>query len=273
MLMNLVMTLPLRRSACCFGFALAFAAPVVAFAETSLSPTPAAPSASPTAATPASALSPAPTDTLEQPYGPTDSHAESNSSVAAVLPPNSSPDIRPGVVAPADNRPRLPIRRVRHLALTGEVGWNGLAGFGAMLTYHAAPHVALDLGGGLSLTGWKAGARVRLNLLEGPLTPFIGVGLMGTSGFGEVAGVRDDSDPNAGEVTLRIGPSAFVQSVLGIDFTGRKGFTMIGCLGYAHVLNHNLDVVAGTPTSGEKKAFDIVFGSGLVLTLATGYSF
>lgn len=243
-------------------------------------------------------------DALEQPY---DSNENSGAAppvplpisgpapVAPLPPPPSLPpppapptrtDVAPqganqppavsGIVAPvvpADDRPLGPIRSRRRLALTGEVGWNGLAGFGAVLGYHIAPHFTTELGGGLSLTGWKAGLRARYNLLTGSVTPFVGVGFMGTSGFGNIKGDFDDQDASTEEVTIRVRPSAFLQAVGGIDWTSRGGFTLVACVGWAHVLNHNLEIVAGNPTPDERRGFDIAFRSGPVITVATGYSF
>ena len=155
------------------------------------------------------------------------------------------------------------------MALLGEVGWNGIAGFGPTLTFHATPHVSFDLGAGVSLTGWKLGLRSRYNLLKGPVTPFIGAGFMGTAGLGELL-IEEENQP---DVTIRVKPSAFIQAVAGVDWTSDRGFTLVGAVGYAFLLNDNLDLVAGIPTKDQRQAFDIIFGSGLVLTAGTGYSF
>lgn len=170
-------------------------------------------------------------------------------------------------------RPRLPVRAERRLALTGELGWNGLAGFGPVLGFHADPHLSFELGLGLSLVGRKVGLRTRYNLLESPLTPFIGVGIIGASGFGDSSfGLTDESTNDT--VTIRLRPSAFVQGVAGLDWTSRGGFTLIGALGYARLLEHdNVEVVTGTPTRDQQRAFDITFRSSAVVTLALGYSF
>lgn len=212
----------------------------------------------PQPAAPAPAPAPAPTRTDVAPQG-----SNQGPAVSGIVPP----------LAPADDRPRGPIRARRRLALTGEVGWNGIAGFGPVLSYHVAPHFTTELGGGLSLTGWKAGLRGRYNLLTGSVTPFLGAGIMGTSGFGIIKGDFDDQDASTEEVTIRVRPSAFLQAVAGIDWTARGGFTLIASLGWAYVLNENLQIVAGNPTRDERRGFDIAFRSGPVITVATGYSF
>jgi outer membrane protein W len=181
------------------------------------------------------------------------------------------------VETPADTRPRGPIRAQRRLALTGEIGWNGLAGFGPVLTYHVHPHFSTELGLGLSLTGWKAGVRARYNLLTSAVTPFVGVGFNATTGLGEVtANAADDPnrDPERDPVTMNIKASHFVQGVVGIDYVHRRGFTLIGCVGYSRLLNdNNVEILAGSLTNEEERGFEIAFKSGPVITVGVGYSF
>ncbi len=88
---------------------------------------------------------------------------------------------------PSQKRARLPVgpvRAQRRLALLGEVGWNGIAGFGPNLTFRLHPNVSLDLGAGISLVGWKVGFARSLPAAQGAVTPFIGVGIMPAGGFG-----------------------------------------------------------------------------------------
>jgi hypothetical protein len=176
-----------------------------------------------------------------------------------------------------DTRPFRPIRARRKLALTGELAWNGLAGFGPILTYHVDPHFSSDLGAGISLLGWKLGARFRYNLLTAPFTPFFGVGFNYGQGLGQFT-TNPSSDPQANPdrapVTIDQGESYLIQSVLGFDFIHRHGFTMLGTLGYAWLLNQdNYKVLAGELTAEEKRGFDIAFKGGLVLGVAIGYAF
>jgi hypothetical protein len=158
------------------------------------------------------------------------------------------------------------------LALTGELGWNGLAGLGAILTYHATPHVSFDLGAGLAVVGLKAGVRGRYNLLQSSVTPFLGAGFMAASGWDSTL---DVTDPNTeDQLNVRISPSAFFHSVVGIDWTSQRGFTLLGTLGYAWLMSRdNVKIVTGEPNADERRALDISFRSGPVISLAIGYSF
>jgi hypothetical protein len=180
----------------------------------------------------------------------------------------------------ADIRPLAPIRARRRLALTGELGWNGLAGFGPVLTYHVHPHFSMDLGGGVSAFGWKAGVRGRYNFMRTPFTPFVGVGANATSGLGEITVNPKDRSPDSdgklteSPITLDVKPSYLVQTVVGFDFIHKHGFTLVGCLGAAILLNEdNVKVLAGELKNDEQEAIKAFFKSGPVISIAAGYAF
>lgn len=169
-----------------------------------------------------------------------------------------------------------PIRARRRLALLGEVGWNGIAGFGPTLTYHVNPHFSVDLGAGLSLLGWKTGIRGRYNFLTGSMTPFLGAGVMGAGGLGDSPiPINDhDDDPNRETVNIKIRPSGWLQTVAGVDWIAPSGFNFVGSAGYAWLLSRDpVEIVSGTPNADEKRAFDAFFRSNIVITVALGYSF
>lgn len=233
-----------------------------------------------------------PPDTLETPYpdAPLAPPAPSPSAAPAAPPPATptpaAPQPAPAAAAPAqavappaaspETRTSLPRRAERRLVLTGEVGWNGLAGFGPVLTFHAHPHLSFDLGAGLSLVGGKIGVRTRYNFLTGPVTPFLGVGFMASTGIDNFVydTTQDSGEPDRNPITLKILDSYFVQGVVGIDYIHRAGFSLIGSVGYARLLNHdNVEVVEGTPDAEDEKAFDVLFRSGPVITVGVGYAF
>lgn len=233
---------------------------------------------------PAAAPPPPPLPPPEAPPAPVPSESLEVPDLEPVSPPRepSAPPVArggrtPRPAAPADTRPLGPIRAQRRLALTGELGWNGLAGFGAVLTYNAHPHLALDLAGGFSLLGWKTGVRGRYNILKSNMTPFVGIGFNATSGLGEfTSDPKDDPHAEADAVpfTLDVKASYLVQYTVGFDFLHKRGFNMIGALGYAHLLNdNNLVLVDGKLTRDEKRAVDVIFKGGLVISLAAGYAF
>jgi len=199
-------------------------------------------------------------------------------------PPPAPPEVSappPPVVVldPSQKRARLPsgpIRAQRRLALLGELGWNGIAGFGPNLAFRAHPNLSVDLGAGLSLLGWKVGLRGRYLFLKGPVTPFIGAGVMGAGGFGSepIEISNKDDDPERTPLNVKIKPSFWFQGVAGVDWVAPGGFTLIGSAGYAWVLSHDpVEIVTGKPTHDEELGLDIAFRSNIVATIALGYSF
>jgi len=183
------------------------------------------------------------------------------------------------LVDPSQKPARLavgPVRAQRRLALVGEIGWNGIAGFGPNLSFRAHPNLSLDLGAGPSLVGWKVGLRGRYLLLKGPVTPFIGVGAMAASGFGNepIEINNKDDDPSREPVNVTVKQSYWLQSVAGVDWVASNGFTLIGSAGWASVLSGDpVTVVTGTPNDDENKALTALFRSSIVATIALGYSF
>lgn len=152
------------------------------------------------------------------------------------------------MVAVGPVRVALPVRAERRLAVLGELSWNGIAGFGPNLTFHAYPNLSIDLGAGLTLVGWKLGLRTRYNFLKSEVTPFIGVGLLAATGFD--APTQDVSAEDANpDLNIKLHPSAFMQGTIGIDYTDSDGFTFLGAVGYAWLLTHdNVEIVTGEPT-------------------------
>jgi hypothetical protein len=184
-----------------------------------------------------------------------------------------APVVRPKAPRARPARPLPPVRADRRLALLGELGWNGLAGFGAIVAFHANPHVTFDLGAGLGAVGGKLGLRARYNFMTDPVTPFIGVGFIGATGWNAPTSDLDNDEANA-ELNIRVRPSAFLQTVAGIDWTSRNGFTLIGALGYAFMLTRdNIVIITGVPTDEDRRGLDIAFRSGIVISIAIGYSF
>lgn len=208
-------------------------------------------------------------DTGEAP-APVDQGPDTLPDIDEEVPPAPAP-AAPLPSAAAALRPPPPIRAQRRIALLGELGWNGLAGFGAIVTYHAHPHVSFDLGAGLAAVGGKLGLRARYNISKKPVTPFLGVGILGATGFD--APTRDIG-PDDSEINIEIKPAAFLQAVAGIDWTSPSGFTLVGAAGYAWLLTgDNVVILTGEPTKDEQDALDAVFRSGVVISVAIGYSF
>lgn len=232
--------------------------------------------AAPEAATTTPDAAPSAPETLETPYADTPAPPPVPAPAAPPPPESGYIQLKPQAT-PSDNRPARPIRAQRRVALLGEIGWNGLAGVGAIVTYHANPHFSIDMAGGLSAFGWKAGVRGRYNFMTSSFTPFVGLGFNATSGLGQITSdPKDESnpDPNAQPFTLEVKPSYLAQTVVGFELTRARGFTMQAAIGYARLLNKdNTRLIDGSMTADEKQAVDVFFKSGPVISMAFGHSF
>jgi hypothetical protein len=221
----------------------------------------------------------APGDTASLPPAPPTDALEPPEALEPPQPqhPPRRVDLAVSAGPPPDIRPLQPIRARRRISLMHEICWNGLAGFGPILTYHATAHLAADFGAGFSLLGWKMGARARYNFLTSAVTPFAAVGANYASGFGRfTANPSSDSttDTPREPVTIDQRASYLIQGVIGFDFMHRRGFNMLGTMGWAWLLNEdNYEVLAGKLTAEEEQGFKIAFKGGPVLGLSMGYAF
>lgn len=181
---------------------------------------------------------------------------------------------------PRPAAPKLPIRELNPWALSGDVGWNSLVGFGPVVTRHVTPHFSIDAGAGLSLEGIKFGGRARYNFLKSDLTPFVGLGAMHALGvdkltINEPNEDEDSIQPGDFVADVRIKPSTYAQVVTGLDWIDRNNnINLTGTIGYAQLLQRdNVEVLAGSLEGEHEDAADLSFGSGLVVSLGMGYSF
>jgi len=140
---------------------------------------------------------------------------------------------------------------------------------GVNFGYHPDPHFAIDTGAGLSITGWRAGARLRANFLTGEWTPFIGAGMSIASGTGGQS-IEQESKGEKAKYTILTSP--FVQLAAGVNYTGTEGFMFTATTGYAILTrSRNTRFV-----SGSTAAYDDIralYGGGLILSVAFGYAF
>ena len=182
--------------------------------------------------------------------------------------PASSGYVEPPAPPPRDTDTR-PIRLRRPFFIGGELGWNGLSGLGVNFSYHFIPYLAVDTGLGISLTGLRAGARLRANLLTGEWTPFFAAGMSYAGGTG---GQDVDTQSKGEKVTYRVYKSPFLQLGAGVNYTGTEGFTFMATTGYSLLLrDHNTFFVDGsTAAYNDVKP---LYDGGLIISVAFGYSF
>lgn len=160
-------------------------------------------------------------------------------------------------------------RADRRWELVGEVGWNSMTGLGAVVGYRVDPHVTIEAGLGISPEGGKAGARARYLFSLNRWSPFAGLGLLyGSGSSSDLTG-----DDRGAKYRYRVGPSPFLQLTFGVEYLGTSGFTFVAAGGYAALLQHNLDIVAGNPSPETVQILRVVVGTGIVLSVAFGKSF
>lgn len=169
----------------------------------------------------------------------------------------------PGAEARATGASGIP-RADRQWVFAGELGWNGLAGVGLLITLHVEPRFSLEAGLGVSAEGGKLGLRGRYNFSLEPGTPFVGLGFLYGAGNDNVPGDN---------YTVRIKPSPYLQAVIGYDYVWPGGFDLVIAGGYARLLAHNLEVVSGNPDEAALSGQRIATGSGPVVSIALGQAF
>lgn len=225
-------------------------------------------------------LSPAPTGYAEEAGAVPVGDAAAPAATAPEPSPGAVPDAStaapagaPDALAPATDV-AAPAAAERRFSVAGEVGWNGLAGLGPVLSWRFAPHFAADAGVGLAGTGLKGGARLRWNPVAGRWSPVLAAGVMLGSGLPD--------DPLEMEMVergvvyryaYRILPSPFVQAVTGVEYLGPSGFTWLLTVGYARLLRDNLEILSGSPSAMMRDAMRWAYGSGPVISTSFGGSF
>jgi len=149
------------------------------------------------------------------------------------------------------------------------LGWNGLSGLGVNFSWHPDPHFAIDTGAGLSITGLRAGFRLRGNLFTGEWTPFAGAGLSYAGGSG---GQEIEGEVRGEKAKYKVLPSPFAQFAAGVNYTGTEGFVFTATTGYALLLKkENVRYVSGSVDAYNDIA--PIYDGGLILSVAFGYAF
>jgi hypothetical protein len=190
-----------------------------------------------------------------------------------------SPTVKPGkpqeFVAqqdPSDAPGHLVVRAHRKNILAMELGWNSLTGVGALYSRNVHPNVSLDAGLGFSSRGGQFGVRARYNILTDALTPFVGLGFTYGSGFSAVQEAKNSDDVVRFGYVVR--PTPLAQATVGLSWQTLQGFSLMGMLGYAQLLQQiNTHVVLGTTNYADRFFLSRIFGSGPVAAINVGYAF
>lgn len=167
---------------------------------------------------------------------------------------------------------KLPVRMTRTIGVSGSLGWNGLVGVGATLQYYITPHIGLDAGAGIAMSGFKFSGRLRYIILEKNFSPIVGVGYIYSTGLTDQ--ILEITDSISGtSAMVEILPSSFIQIVAGAELLVNKGFFVMMTMGYAIQVNSNVSLLAGTTNSAIDTYLRRWFGSGIVMEFSIGYVF
>src|SRR5260370_14167219 len=123
------------------------------------------------------------------------------------------------------------VRSQRPWALSGELGWNGLAGVGLTLRRTLEAGFAIEGGVGFSLEGAKVGLRARYDFSRAEWTPFLGLGFLYGTGSQQEVGDTGRYRP----YKYRIGPSPFPPPPLWLAVPGHSGLVFAVAAGYARL--------------------------------------
>lgn len=165
----------------------------------------------------------------------------------------------------------IPIREIKRNAITGNIGWNGLTGFGITYNNYLLKQLELDLGLGLASTGFKVGGRLSYLFMDKNFSPFVSGGFTYGMGTGDS---EIDYDYNNNQFSYTIDSSPFLQICGGVEYMSNGGFLIRGNLGYAILLKEtNYQITQGVPTNDELKGLDTALGSGIVIEFSIGYAF
>lgn len=165
---------------------------------------------------------------------------------------------------------KIPVRLLRGVGISGNMGWNSLTGVGFSVQSYATEHIGFDAGLGISSEGVKFGGRFRYLILEKNFTPFAAAGFMYGLGF---PNSEFTIEYDGTKVFFMIGKSPYLQLSGGIDYVSRGGFFLMANLGYAILLKENIEYVQGTPTPDIEQIIRIAYQSGLAIEVSIGYIF
>jgi hypothetical protein len=166
------------------------------------------------------------------------------------------------------------VRKPKATAVSLELGGNSLASLlGVKGTVFINPQFAVDVGLGISGTGYRPGVYARYLFSKAKMTPYVYGGAkfgLGTNG----QSVEIDDPETDQPLGLEIKPSPFIDAGVGLDYMAHSGFYFNLGLGWSQLLGgRNYEYTSGTPSNDAYNLADFAYGSGLALFLSLGFAF
>lgn len=167
------------------------------------------------------------------------------------------------------------LRKPRKWALSAELGMNSLSSLvGPVATFYVKPQIAVDLGVGVSSVGIRPGMRARYAFSREKTAYFAGIGFK--HGLGTGGEEIEIEDPDTKEkLKMEVDASNFLDFMVGVEFMADNGFLVIATAGYSTLLGDQVYTVSSATPASDKaiKAFDTIFGSGIMLSVSLGKAF
>lgn len=167
------------------------------------------------------------------------------------------------------------LRKPRTWALSAEIGMNSLSSLlGPVATWYVTPRYAVDFGAGLSSVGLRPGVRGRYLFSLEKTAYFAALGLK--YGLGSADQYVEVKDPHTDkELEIKIDGCGFIDASVGVEYVADNGFQVIANAGYSQLWGgRNYHYRQGSvPSDKGDKAFETIFGSGIMLSVALGKAF
>ena len=167
----------------------------------------------------------------------------------------------------------LPVREVRQIGLSGNLGLKSLTGIGVSFQYYVIPKFALDGGVGLSNYGYNLSGRGRYLFTKTKFAPFAAAGFIyGTGSFNQGIELEDVSTGNP--VWINLYPSRFLQITGGAEYMANSGFFIMFNAGVSILLQEkNYEITNGLPSPEMIETLDFIYGTGFSTEVSIGFIF
>ncbi len=125
----------------------------------------------------------------------------------------------------------------------------------------------------MSASGLRPGVRARYLFTREKTAYYGGVGLKYGLGTGGQEVKIQDPDTKV-DLYVTTDKSAFMDFMFGVDFLADNGFLVLANIGWSQLLTNNpYTITSGVASDQAKKAFNLEFGSGLMLSVSLGKAF
>jgi len=159
----------------------------------------------------------------------------------------------------------------RKVGIQAELGYKTIVGGGLFISYYPTPKMAIDAGFGLGAQAFNLGARYRYFLVDGRLTPYVGLGAL----YRPLSIDNTDAieTPDGEFVEFDLNSNLFVIPQFGLEFRGNSGFIIGFNVGYAALVNKEAYTADKPLSTVDRTFFDFIYGSSFSIGSYIGFYF